>query len=400
MTLTLVHTADWHLGDRLGNQDRQADQFARLEELMAHVDRHAADVLLIAGDVLDEFHSDALSRIIGRLANLLAPRVAAGLDVVFLAGNHDREYIFPLLAGVQELVGGDGAGGTVEFISRPGLLALSARDGTQATLLALPFPTPTRYDLAGERFPSVDAKRKSLGDAVRERMGELATDAARDRPELPVIVLGHFLMRGVEARTGARELSESEDVVIERGDLPTFAYIALGHVHKPQIVEPHVRYCGSIERMDLGEANDQKHALLVTLEGAKLTGITELPLDATPFASLEVGSLQELHEQADMLAEPERTLVALTMRVGRDDDLGAWMAAAHERFPRLYDHPRVIHLDDPLLSQTEAGYDHRKVGDTVREYLRAEIPEEDPDRDTLLALADELLSEQTMEPSR
>ena len=228
-------------------------------------------------------------------------------------------------------------------------------------------------------------------------MAELAARARGERPELPVIVLGHFLLRGVEARTGARELSESEDVVIERGDLPTFAYIALGHVHKPQSVETHVRYCGSIERMDLGEAADDKHALLVTIEDTTLAGVLELPLDATPFVSLEIGSLHELHEQADMLAEPERTLVALTMRVEREDDLAAWMAAARERFPRLYDHPRVIHLDDPLVMQAEAGYDHRKVGDTVREYLRAEIPEEDPDRDALLALAEELLAEQTTE---
>lgn len=397
MSLTIIHTADWHLGDRLGNQDRLDDQFARLEEVMAYVDEHAADVLLVAGDVLDEFHSDALSRIIGRLARLVAPRVAAGLEVVFLAGNHDREYIFPLMAGVQELVGAEGVGGTVRFVSRPQLLELAGRDGTDATLLALPFPTPTRYDLAGERFVSVDAKRKSLGDAVRERMSELAAEARADRPELPVVVAGHFLLRGVEAHTGARELSESEDVVIDRGDLPTFAYIALGHVHKPQALEYHVRYCGSIERMDMGEAGDDKHALLVTLDGTQLTGVTELPLDATPFVSLEVGSLDELHEQADMLADPERTLVGLTMRLGRDDDLAAWMAAARERFPRLYDHPRVIRLDDPLLSQPEAGYDHRKVGDTVREYLRDEVPEEDPDRTALLALAEELLVETTME---
>jgi len=35
--MRLLHTSDWHLGARLGNQDRLPDQFARLEEVSMEV---------------------------------------------------------------------------------------------------------------------------------------------------------------------------------------------------------------------------------------------------------------------------------------------------------------------------------------------------------------------------
>ena len=42
-----------------------------------------------------------------------------------------------------------------------------------------------------------------------------------------------------------------------------YAYVALGHIHRPQFLggHPHVRYSGSIERMDLGEQTDTKSAV-------------------------------------------------------------------------------------------------------------------------------------------
>ena len=42
--------------------------------------------------------------------------------------------------------------------------------------------------------------------------------------------------------------------------LPQFDYVALGHIHKHQVIgqNPHVVYSGSIQRIDFGEENDEK----------------------------------------------------------------------------------------------------------------------------------------------
>ena len=69
--MRFLHTGDWHLGARLGNQDRLPDQLGRLEEVCRYLDEREVDVLLVAGDVFDEHRSEALARVVRRLARLL-----------------------------------------------------------------------------------------------------------------------------------------------------------------------------------------------------------------------------------------------------------------------------------------------------------------------------------------
>lgn len=390
--MRLLHTSDWHLGARLGNQDRLPDQFARLEEVCRYLDENEVDVLLVAGDVFDEHRSEPLARIIARLARLLRPRIAAGLWAVFIAGNHDREYVFPLIRGLQDLVAADG-GGRVVFADKPSLVPLATRSGERVQLMLLPYPTSTRYELADpprSGWPTPDHKRKALADALRERIGELAGEA-RSSPGVPVVLAGHFLVRGV--REGFYQLSEQEDVPVEPADLPSYAYIALGHIHKPQSVgSPHIRYCGSLERMDRGERDDRKVVLLADIGREGLRGLVELPLDATPFAHVTAATEDDLDRAAGELPEPERTLVSLGLELSHDQPVGPLLARARSLFPRLWAPPDIRFLGPAAVSPPPSPIDRRDVAGTVRSYLREALAD-DPDRDELLRLAEELLAE-------
>jgi exonuclease SbcD len=202
MSLRILHTADWHLGDRLASQDRLPDQLARLEEIGEQLDKHAVDVLLVCGDVLEETRRERLSEIFEALARLLAPRIERGLQCVFLAGNSDSEHTFPLLTSVQTLLGPEAAGG-VRFVAQPSLIALEGADGDRAALVALPFPTAKRYGLDSGRFSSVEEKQAALGDAVATAIERLDAEADTELAGLPKVLAGHFLVADVPARTGA-----------------------------------------------------------------------------------------------------------------------------------------------------------------------------------------------------
>ena len=118
------------------------------------------------------------------------------------------------------------------FTERPDLTQVSSRTGETINLVLLPYPTPVRYNLADEHWPSPDSKRQALAGAVRSSIQEL-TERARDSGRgLQTVLCGHFLVRGV--REGLYQLSEQDDIPLEPSDLPTYAYIALGHIHKPQ----------------------------------------------------------------------------------------------------------------------------------------------------------------------
>lgn len=391
--MRILHTSDWHLGSRLGSQDRLEDQFARLAEICDYLDQEEVDLLLVAGDVFEEHRSDALGAIIRRLARLLRPRVERGMWAVFIAGNHDREYVFPLLRGLQDLVA-PGGQHRVVFADRPRLARVTARDET-AQLMLLPYPTPVRYELADQRWPSPDMKRADLATALRQRIQDLAEEADRG---LPTVLCGHFLLRGVTQ--GLYHLSEQEDVVMEAGDLPGYAYAALGHIHKPQQVgAPYIRYCGSPERMDRGEAGDDKEVVLVDIGRSGLRDLRPLPLRATPIVHLVAGDEADLAEKAAAVADPQGSLVSLTFQLRRDQSLAPLQARARELFPRLYAPPEVQWLGTARPGEgPRSGIDRRDLPGTVRAYLSERL-QDDPDRDDVLRLAEELLAEQEGAPA-
>ena len=387
--MKILHTGDWHLGARLGNEDRIEDQMSRLEEISNIIDSEEVDLLLVAGDVFDEHRSEPLSRIVSRLARLLKPRVEKGLNVVFVAGNHDREHVFPLLRGLQDLVSSSGDRRVI-FAQRPCIEKITTRLGESLQLLLVPYPTQYRYDLADDRWPAPDAKRAALAAAVRQRLGELQKEAAGDR-DLPTILCGHLLIRGTSG--GAYELTEQEDVPLEAGDIPSYAYVALGHIHRPQQVGvPHFRYCGSIERMDRGEAQDVKSVALVEISRSGLEGIREVTLDATPFANLVGRSVADLEAAASELTNADRTLVSLTLELQGDQSLGLLQARARELFKRMYRAPEIRWLDRPSETRPQATMERIDVAGTVRRYLQ-EALKDDPDRESLISLADDLLKE-------
>lgn len=386
--IRFLHTSDWHLGNRLGTQDRLSDQLARLREIVAHIERESVDVLLVAGDIFSErLERDGLARIVEHLAALLRPLVTNGLQVVLLAGNHDREHVFVLLQALKELVAPDAAS-RVHFIDRPMLLQLAARD-ERVQLVLLPYPTAERYDLAAGQWTSQDQKRTVLADALRERMDELARDAGKSTG-VPTVLVGHFLLAGVQ---GGMCVNEQEDVPIQSGDLPTYAYIALGHIHRAQSVRgPNIRYSGSIERMDQGESADTKEVVLVELAPKRKAVIRSLPLDATPLARIEATSEEDLQQKHAELIEPDRTLVALRLVLTRDQSVRALKALAERLFPRLYD-TDIRFLEDARTEALTTFTARADVSSTVRDYLTGAL-KDDADAPAILALADELLAEQ------
>jgi exonuclease SbcD len=394
MTLRVLHTADWHLGDRLGGLDRFPDQIERLEELMAHAEENRVDVMLVCGDVLEESRPQRLAPIVSEVARLLQPSIERGMRCVFLAGNHDSRHTFDLLEGIQRLIGGDG--GRVHFIGSPALLELTAGGKPAAALVALPYPTATAYGVDAQ-VTTLELKRAALQRAVSDRIELLATQADAELLGVPKLMAGHFLVREAPAdTTGVTEVSEAEDVRVESPRLADFAYVALGHVHEPTVISERVRYSGALDRVDFGEAGQPRHAVLVEISGDGSVTQKELALRPTPMAHFDIGTLADIAEKAELLEDRERTIVKLALRLGHADSASLWLAEARDRFPRLFKPPTLIQLDDPQPALITGEVESADVGQTVRKFLAGEL-EDDPDRDELLALADELLAEQARE---
>lgn len=395
--MRLIHTADWHLGARLGTQDRLSDQLERLEALMGHVDREAADVLLVAGDFVDAYQTAELERVLRPVGELLAPRLAGGLVVAVVAGNHDREQVFPLLAALQRLLDPSGSGRLI-LADRPALRPVTTRRGEPLDLLLLPYPTAARYSLPDRTWSSPEERRRRLAEQVSEVASGLALDrAATERgPAAPTVLIGHFLASGSQFK--GREMDERVDVPVSIDGLPPVVYAALGHIHLPQLIggDELVRYCGALDRMRRDEAELEPQALLVELVDRSVTAVRGLPLGATPIVHLQASTTEELEVVAATLPEPARTLVTLDLTLTGAHALGPLLDQTARLFPRLYQTPHVTWLDGPVARPADGGLaaPRRTVEETVRDYLSSQVPEGD-EREALLALADELLAART-----
>ena len=86
--LKILHTADWHLGKRLQEYTRIAEQKLVLDEICQVADQEEVDLVLLAGDIFDAFNPshesvELLYKTLRRLSkNGMRP-------VVAISGNHD-----------------------------------------------------------------------------------------------------------------------------------------------------------------------------------------------------------------------------------------------------------------------------------------------------------------------
>jgi len=86
--MKILHTSDWHLGKKLGHYSRLEEQINVLDEICTIADEHAADVVVIAGDLFDTYNppNEAVDLFYSTVKRLSRE----GKRPVFaIAGNHD-----------------------------------------------------------------------------------------------------------------------------------------------------------------------------------------------------------------------------------------------------------------------------------------------------------------------
>src|SRR5262249_55727415 len=94
--MKLLHTADWHLGDRLGRIDRTDDLRRAVERVADYCRQEKVDVLLVAGDVFSELaRPDGLREAVRHIQTTFEGFLRDGGTVLAVTGNHDKRHLSP-----------------------------------------------------------------------------------------------------------------------------------------------------------------------------------------------------------------------------------------------------------------------------------------------------------------
>jgi DNA repair protein SbcD/Mre11 len=404
--MKILHTADWHLGDRLGRIDRTADLQRAVEQVARYCHDEQVEVLLIAGDVFSELsRPEGLRQSIEHFRRVFGPFLLGGGTIIALTGNHDNDNFCQTLRHALSLAAPaadqDGAllcGGRFHLATQPTFFRLMDRDRHEVQFILMPYPTASRYlDDPGQRFASLDEKNRALQAGFSRKLQAIAAAPAY-RAGLPTVLAAHIHMQGAALPTLFR-ISEGESVVFGENDLPgDFAYVALGHIHKPQFLggRPHVRYSGSIERLDLGERHDQKSVVVVDIGPDGCRGLPrELPLEATPIYEIEIADAKaELPELRNFYPDAERALVRyqLKYRAGTDN-LEELLRELDGIFPRWYDRDWCEAGDLGTARGASPTTSHKSFRDTVLDYLKEQL-DDHADGEAVRLLAEDLLAEE------
>jgi exonuclease SbcD len=305
--IKILHLSDIHMGSGFshGRLNPKTGLNTRLEDFMGSlslcIDRAIAspvDLVLFGGDAFPDatpppFVHEAFASQFRRLAD-------ADIPTVLLVGNHDQHSqgnggvslsIYRTLA-VPGFIVGDRLtthrittrNGDIQVITLPWL--------TRATLLTR--PETEGLSLSGVNELLINRLEPVLEGEIRQ----LDTS-------LPTVLLAHLMAD--RASLGAERflaVGKGFTVPLSLLNRPQFEYVALGHVHKHQNLnpsnDPPIIYPGSIDRVDFSEEKEDKGYVLIEVAKGEVKW-EFCPLPVRTFRSIEVDVSEAENPQKELL---------------------------------------------------------------------------------------------------
>ena len=274
--MRILHFADVHIGVEnysrtdpdTGLSTRLHDFLETFDELVDYAIGANVDLALFCGDAYksrdpSQTHQREFAKRIVRLSE-------AGIPSFLLIGNHDTPHvqgratsldIYRTLPLPMVTIGDNAATYIIETPAGP-IQIVAVPWVRRSQLLA-------RDEMRGLSTIEVNAK---ISDTLTNL---IQIQAQRLDPHIPAILAGHVTVN--DARTSSEQsMMLGSDHVLLRSSvaLPQFDYVALGHIHKHQIIgrNPHVVYSGSLQRIDFGEERDEKGFCVIELDTTKPQG--------------------------------------------------------------------------------------------------------------------------------
>jgi len=281
--MKLLHTSDWHLGRTLHGHTRYDEHEAFLDWLAVLIEKENIDLLLVAGDVFD---GSTPSNRAQELYYRFLCRIAASphRHVVVTAGNHDSPSFLNAPRELLKFLNIHVTGCASES-PEDEIFVIKGPDGEpQLIVCAIPYlrDRDIRTAEAGE---SVDEKEQKIIAGIRTHYRKVYEAAQAKRTLLnrnvPIVATGHLYAAGGKTvdGDGVRELYIGSLLHVGTDVFPeTIDYLALGHLHIPQMVgdSQFIRYSGSPLPIGFGEADQEKSVVLVDFSEQKPT-VTTIP---------------------------------------------------------------------------------------------------------------------------
>ena len=297
--MRVLHTADWHLGQRFISGHERTDEHRHfLHWLVETVREQAVEILVIAGDVFDsgspsnqalELYFDFLLQMQGTDCR----------DIVVVGGNHDSPATLNAPARLLRHLRVHVVGCVPDCFEDQVLVLNDAAGRPGLVVCAVPFlrDRDVRLSVPGETAEEREARLKQGIADHYARIAEVEHVGQLKAQGLPVLATGHLYAAGAAPSDSERTIHVGNLGQVTAEHFPeVFDYVALGHLHRPQRVggREHIRYSGSPIALSFSEIDHGKEVLLLDFAGGKLATLAALPVPGTRRLLRFHGALDEV----------------------------------------------------------------------------------------------------------
>lgn len=360
--MKILHTADWHLGKRLENHSRIAEQRLVMDEIVAIADREQVDMVIIAGDLFDTFNPPIEAE---ELFYHTLRKLSDGGKriVVALAGNHDSpdriEAPDPLARDMGIFFAGYPSIHIKPITLPSGIRITKSEDGfVEIMLPQVNYPvrlllTPYANEFRLRAYLGEENQEQAMRDMLQQRWAELASRYCYEKG-INVLATHLFMMKEGQA---APEEPEDEKPILHVGGAqavyssnipPEIQYTALGHLHRHHHVdkkEKNIWYSGSPLSYSFSEANQDKYVNIAELSPGQPINVVSVKLEKGK--RLLRQRFENVEEAVSWLATHQEELVELTMAT--DDYL-----TAQDRKTLYKAHPGIITIIPEIKNKVSA----------------------------------------------
>ena len=310
--MRILHTSDWHLGQRLVNLERTEEHQHFLNWLLHTIEQEQVEVLLMAGDVFDNGapSNTALKLYYDFLRNICA---TCCRHIIITGGNHDSVSTLNAPRELLECFNIYVIGGATENPLDELIELRNAQGELEMVVCAVPFlrDRDVRLSVAGESYEEREQRiKQGIAAHYEAFVPHLQPYKALG---IPVVATGHLFAAGGTASESEKEIHVGNLGQIGADQFPKeFDYIALGHLHRPQQVNNrhHIRYSGSPIPLSFSEVSDKKVNYILEFDGGKLAVLRELEIPCCRKLVRFKGPLDKVKQQLAAYDNSGYTLAA------------------------------------------------------------------------------------------
>ncbi len=245
--MKFLHTSDLHIGIKLYDYSLYEDQKHILNQIVDIAEREDVDVILLSGDIYDK--SVASEEAVSLLDEFISDIYSRGIKVCAISGNHDS---------ADRISFGD------RIMDSAGIHFSHTYDGTikkvvindkygDVNIYLFPFIKPTNVRT---RYPEDEINNYTEAVSIALRNTDI------DFSQRNILLCHQYVAGSITC--------DSENVTIGGLDnvdsevFNGFDYVALGHVHSPQIIggNENIRYSGTPLKYSVSEVRQIKSVII------------------------------------------------------------------------------------------------------------------------------------------